>query len=150
VIGTCEPRFDRVRDAFAASFAGSLPGGPADGPSPAESGASFAVWHQGRPVLDLVGGWRDPGRTRPWTPDTLVNVYSVGKPIAALCVLLLVERGRIGLDDPIVRHWAEFRSADTTVRHALSHTAGLPVFPVRRPAAPWTAYACSAPSWSPS
>ncbi|MBF9134148.1 beta-lactamase family protein [Plantactinospora sp. S1510] len=168
MIGTCEPRFDRVRDVFAASFAGPLSGGPAQDASPAgdpahgagpaddpahgasladdasrgagpaddlaESGASFAVWHQGRPVLDLVGGWRDPGRTRPWTPDTLVNVYSAGKPIAALCVLLLVERGRIGLDDPIVRHWAEFRSADTTVRHALSHTAGLPVFPVRRPA----------------
>ncbi len=53
-------------------------------------------------------GRRRPGRglgrrgpERPWRPDTLVDVYSVGKAVVALLALQLVDRGRIGLDDPI-------------------------------------------------
>jgi CubicO group peptidase (beta-lactamase class C family) len=150
VDGDWDRRFIAVRDAFATLLADERPtesrkaagsaadqvGGAAETGSrvgPAETGAALAVWHRGRRVLDLVGGWRDITRTRPWTPDTLVNVYSVGKPVAALCVLLLVERGRIGLDDPVARHWPGFRATEATVRHVLSHTAGLPVFPVPRP-----------------
>ena len=48
----------------------------------------------------------------PWDADTLVNVYSVGKPVIALAVLILVERGLIALDDPMARHWPEFRADD--------------------------------------
>ncbi|WP_246017078.1 serine hydrolase domain-containing protein [Micromonospora pisi] len=147
VVGDWDRRFVAVRDAFAALLGDErppdprplpgttdeLPGGATAGTGAvAETGASLAVWHRGRPVLDLYGGWRDSARTREWSPDTLVNVYSVGKPVAALCVLLLVEQGRIGLDDPVARHWPGFR-AEATVRHVLSHTAGLPVFPVPRP-----------------
>ncbi|MGW4462340.1 serine hydrolase domain-containing protein [Micromonospora sp. NPDC004704] len=145
VDGDWDRRFVAVRDAFAALLSDERPtenrkvGGTGDPAGTgrlagaAETGASLAVWHRGRPVLDLVGGWRDTARTRHFSPDTLVNVYSVGKPVAALCLLLLVERGRIGLDDPVVRHWPEFRATGATVRHVLSHTAGLPVFPMPRP-----------------
>jgi CubicO group peptidase (beta-lactamase class C family) len=125
--GTVQPRFAPVRDAFA----GLLRDG-------AETGAAVAVTHRGELVVDLCGGWRDAARTRPWTPDTLVNVFSVGKAVAALGLLVLVDRGAIGLDDPVARHWPEFAAHGkdaTTVRHVLSHAAGLPAFPVPRPAA---------------
>ncbi|NUR73918.1 MAG: beta-lactamase family protein [Hamadaea sp.] len=93
--------------------------------SGAESGAGLAVIRDGRAVVDLVGGVV--------RRDTLVNTYSVSKPFAAYCLLLLIERGRADLDDPVRRHWREFES-DATLRHVLAHTAGLPVFPVTRTA----------------
>lgn len=99
-------------------------------------GSALAVIHRGEVVVDLREGWRDPARTIPWDADTLVNVYSVGKPVIALAVLMLVERGLIALDDPMARHWRSFR-ADATVRQVLSHTSGLATFEVPRPAEAW-------------
>jgi CubicO group peptidase (beta-lactamase class C family) len=143
--GDTDPRFASVRKVFAQLL-----------DSGAETGAALAVTYDGRPVLDVFGGWRDDGHQRPWTSDTLVNTFSVSKPVAALCVLLLVDRGRIGLDDPVARHWPEFTAGDVTVRQILAHTAGLPCFPVPRPAtalADWgqlTAdLAGASPQWTP-
>ncbi len=146
--GVVAPGFAPVREAFT----GLLTSG-------AETGAAFAVLRRGTVVVDLWGGWRDAGRTRPWTSDTLVNVFSVAKPFAALCVLVLADRGRLGLDDPVARHWPEFAAAgkqDVTVRQVLAHTAGLPAFPVSRGAdayADWDLLAgdlaAAAPQWAP-
>ena len=131
-------RFAPVRDCFHDLFAAGR-----------ETGAGLSIWYDGEPVVDLVGG---PG----WRPDTLVNVYSVGKPVAALCLLMLVDRGRIGLDDAVSAHWPEFRTP-ATVRQVLSHTAGLPAFPVPRPAeaiADWELLcadlAAADPEWEPA
>lgn len=137
-------RFTPVRDCFDDLLAAGR-----------ESGASLAVWYDGQQVVDLVGGYRDrPGGT-PWRPDTLVNVYSVGKPVAALCLLLLVDRGQVDLDAPVQEYWPEFRTP-ATVRQVLSHTAGLPAFPVPRPAAAIADWALLAgdlaaadPEWTP-
>jgi CubicO group peptidase (beta-lactamase class C family) len=130
-------RFAAVRDCFQDLFATGR-----------ETGAGLAIWYDGQPVVDLVGG-------RAWRRDTLVNVYSVGKPVVALCLLMLVDRGRIGLDDPVARHWSGFRTP-ATVRQVLSHTAGLPTFPVPRPAtaiADWALLAgdlaAAEPEWAP-
>ena len=98
--GFVAPGYEPVRDAFAAEPRG---------------GSALAVRRHGDLVVDLREGWADTARTRPWTADTLVNVYSVGKPVIALAVLMLVERGRIALDDPMTRHWPSF-GTDTTVR----------------------------------
>jgi CubicO group peptidase (beta-lactamase class C family) len=143
--GDTDPRFVPVREVFAQLL-----------DSGAETGAALAVSYHGRPVLDVFGGWRDRDRQRPWTADTLVNTFSVSKPVAALCVLLLADRGRLGLDDPVARHWPEFRAADVTVRQVLAHTAGLPCFPVPRPAAALADWdlltadlADASPEWTP-
>jgi len=120
--GRTAPRFAPVRDAFADLLATGV-----------ETGAALTVVHEGRVVVELYGGWRDTGRTREWTADTLVNTFSVGKPVVALCLLHLVDRGRVGLDEPVARYWPGFRTP-ATVRQVLSHTAGLPVFPVARTA----------------
>ena len=94
----------------------------------------MAVFVDGVLVVDLVGGWADAARTRRWQPDTLVDVYSVGKAMVALLVLQLVDEGRLGLDDPVTSVWPEFGAGGkegATVRHALCHRAGVPA--IRRP-----------------
>jgi CubicO group peptidase (beta-lactamase class C family) len=110
-------------------------------------------------VVDLWGGWADTGRRRPWTEDTLVDIFSVGKALVALVVLILVEEGRIDLGDPLSRHWPEFGAAGKegiTLRQLLSHQAGLPG--VRRDLPPGALYdwgamtsalAAEAPWWEP-
>ena len=83
----------------------------------------------GEVVVDLVGGWADEARQRPWRHDTLVNFYSVGKAFVALLALQLVDAGVIDLDDPVATVWPEFAVAGkegATIRHALCHRAGVP------------------------
>ena len=94
-----------------------------------ELGAAVAVIVDGRPVVDLWCGWADADRSRAWREDTIVNVFSVGKALAGLCVLILISRGLLDLDEPLSRSWPEFAAAgkeDITVRQVLSHRAGLP------------------------
>lgn len=112
VQGTVDPAWAVLRDAFAAEVAAS-PG----------TGQALAVWHDGRWCADLWGGFADAARTRPWMRDTLVMPYSVTKAFAAVAVLVLVDRGRLGLDDRVDRWWPGFPS-DATVRQVLSHSAG--------------------------
>jgi len=138
--GFVAPGFEAVREAFAADPRG---------------GSALTVLRSGEVVVDLHEGWRDAARTRAWDARTLVNVYSVGKPVIALAVLLLVERGRIALDDPMARHWPQF-TTDASVREILSHTAGLPTFPVARNAQAWSDWdllcadlADATPEWPP-
>lgn len=88
------------------------------------TGAAVAVWHGGDWVVDLWGGYADAGRTRPWQRDSIVMPYSVTKPFAALCVLLLADRGLVDLDSPLSTYWPGF-TAGATVRHALAHQAGV-------------------------
>jgi CubicO group peptidase (beta-lactamase class C family) len=118
VSGRCDPQFAPVREEFVRNFA-----------ERGEVGAGVSVLVDGEPVVELVGGWSDPDRTRPWRDDTLVDVYSVGKALVALLALQLVDAGVVGLDDPVATVWPEFAAAgkgSATVRHALCHRAGVP------------------------
>jgi len=121
--GFCDARFVGVRGALESNFR-----------EHGEVGAAVAVTIDGRFVVDLWGGWTDEGRSRPWERDTLVNVFSVGKALATVSLLLLVERGLVDLDAPVARYWPEFASAgksEISVRMLLGHRAGLPA--IRRP-----------------
>jgi CubicO group peptidase (beta-lactamase class C family) len=115
--GRCDPRFNAVRDAFAANFEAGR-----------EVGASFAVTVDGELVVDVWGGYADAAKTRPWESDTIINVFSTTKAMAALCAHILVDRGQLDLDAPVARYWPEFAQAGKeriTTRHVLSHAAGL-------------------------
>jgi CubicO group peptidase (beta-lactamase class C family) len=115
--GECAARFGAVREVFAKSFAAGR-----------EVGASFAATRDGELVVDLWGGHRDAARTRPWTRDTLVNVFSTTKAMAALCLHQLADRGRLDLEAPVARVWPEFAAAGKAslpVHLLLSHRAGL-------------------------
>lgn len=106
----------------------------------AEVGAAVSVWRRGSPVFEAHGGWQDAERTRPWRSGTLAMTYSTGKPIAAFAALRAAAEGRLTLDYPASQWWPEFgrgAKSTTTLRHILSHTAGLPVFsPAMRDADP--------------
>ncbi|MEV6926614.1 serine hydrolase domain-containing protein [Dactylosporangium sp. NPDC051485] len=115
VQGIVAPGFEPVRE----TFRGLIESGE-------ETGAAVAAYAGGRLVADLWGGWADAARTRPWARDTLVTVFSAGKPVAALAVLTRVADGRIGLDEPVARYWPAFADPHGTVRHALAHQLGLP------------------------
>jgi CubicO group peptidase (beta-lactamase class C family) len=117
--GTVAPGFEPVRDAFAANFANGL-----------DSGASFAVTRDGEFVVDLWAGDAGPAG-QPWQKDTIVNVYSTTKTMAAMSVLLLADRGLIDLNAPVARYWPEFAQNGKdaiTVSQIMSHSAGLSGF----------------------
>lgn len=111
VHGTCATGFEPLRDLLATRLG--------DG---AEAGASVAVVRDGELVADLWGGEARPGE--PWREDTLVQVWSVTKTMAALAVLVLVDRGQLDLDAPVSAYWPAFRRDDVLVRHLLAHTSG--------------------------
>jgi len=111
VEGSCHPSYEPLRDLLAARLA--------DG---SEAGASVAVVRDGELVVDLWGGEARPGE--PWREDTIVQVWSVTKTMAALTVLVLVDRGLLDLDAPVATYWPEFGRRDVLVRHLLAHTSG--------------------------
>lgn len=124
-LGRVEPGLEPVAEAFAATL-------PAEGPG----GAALAVYRHGRPIVDLCGGTTDAGG-RPWRRDTLVHVFSATKPFAAVCVLLLHDRGLLDLDASVADTWPEFAAAgkgETTVRALLAHQAGLVALAEPQPA----------------
>ncbi|HET8604981.1 MAG TPA: serine hydrolase domain-containing protein [Marmoricola sp.] len=110
--GTCDPDFERLRDLLADNLA--------DG---TEAGASLAVVRDGETVVDLWGGEARPGE--PWREDTIVQVWSVTKVMAALTTLVLADRGLIDLDAPVSSYWPAFRTREVLVRHLLAHTSGM-------------------------
>ena len=117
--GTCKPEFAAVRDTFEANFADGL-----------ELGASAAVTVDGEFVVDIWGGDADSAGT-PWQRDTIVNVYSTTKTMAAVCMLMLADRGELDLDAPVAQYWPEFAQNGkdgVLVRHVMAHTAGVPGF----------------------
>jgi len=117
VHGVCDERFEGVRTALSSTLDQGL-----------DVGASAAVVIDGQPVVDVWGGFADEARTTPWDRDTIVNVWSTTKTMAALCALILADRGDLDLDAPVARYWPEFKAAGkegVEVRHLLSHTAGL-------------------------
>ena len=71
-------------------------------------------------------GLADPFSGRAFTPDTPVDSASLAKPVTAAAVLLLVQEGSVDLDSPAQQYLPEFPYKPVTVRHLLSHSAGLP------------------------
>lgn len=115
--GVCTDGFEGVRGAFAANFDAGL-----------ECGASVCVTRDGEPVVDLWAGDADQAG-RPWEKDTIVNVWSTTKTMAAISMLVAVERQIIDLEAPVADYWPEFKAngkENVLVRHVLAHSAGLP------------------------
>ncbi|MEM7687865.1 MAG: serine hydrolase domain-containing protein [Pseudomonadota bacterium] len=115
--GTCAPDFAPVKAAFEANFA-----------QRGDIGASVAVSFEGEMVVDLWGGALARGKDAAWREDTIVNVWSTTKTMAALSLLVLADRGEIDFAAPVARYWPDFASAGkegVTLAHVMSHQAGL-------------------------
>ena len=93
-----------------------------------ELGAAVSIWQDGKPVVDLYGGFCDARREKPWEADTLVLVWSATKGIGSACVLHVLQDHRIGIDRTVSEFWPEFAQAGKekiTLAQLLSHQAGL-------------------------
>lgn len=101
-------------------------------------GGQLCVLRRGEIVADLAFGEAAPGA--PMTREHRMLWLSSGKPVAVVAVAQLWERGRLGLDDAVAVHIPEFGAAGkegVTVRHLLTHTAGLRLPEVGWPEASW-------------
>src|ERR1700728_1096220 len=115
--GTCDARFDGVREAVQRNIV-----------SGEDVCASLVVDLDGEIAVDLWGGFRDDAGTVPWTRHTITNVWSTTKTVTSLAALMLVERGQLDVDAPVAAYWPEFAAngkQDVLVRHLLSHTSGV-------------------------
>jgi CubicO group peptidase (beta-lactamase class C family) len=117
--GQYEPAFQKVADAFLENF------NVED-----EVGAGVSVMVNGKSVVDLWGGWRNSAMSTPWDEHTTVCMMSVAKGITAICFNMLVDRGLVHPNDPVVKYWPEYGQngkEKTLIKHFLDHTAAVPV-----------------------
>lgn len=95
------------------------------------AGTSALVWKEGREVYFGTSGFADREAKRPMARDTIVQIFSMTKPITGVALMQLWEQGRFGLDDPISRYLPEF--ADMRV-YTGKDAAGVAQYrPARRP-----------------
>jgi CubicO group peptidase (beta-lactamase class C family) len=97
-------------------------------------GVSIAVIRDGTVEWARGYGFRQAGKSRPVSVDTLFQAGSISKPVAAVAALRLIEQGRLDLDEDVNRFlvsWKVPRNGSwqprVTLRQLLSHTAGMTV-----------------------
>ena len=93
----------------------------------ATPGCAVGVAVGGKPVLMKAYGMADLEHDVPNTPDTIFESGSVAKQFTAMAIMLLVEDGRLSLDDEVRKHVPELPDygVPLTIRHMLTHTSGL-------------------------
>ncbi|BFU47260.1 serine hydrolase domain-containing protein [Krasilnikovia sp. MM14-A1004] len=97
-----------------------------------ERGVQVAAYLDGRLIVSAVSGMANPLTGQPVTPDTPFFGYSTGKGLAATAVHVLAERGDLDYDLRLADVWPEYGrhgKQATTLRHVLSHSAGVPALP---------------------
>ena len=116
--GFCEPGFEPLRDVFKAGFDSGI-----------EKGASLAVTRNGETIVDLWAGYMDSEETRPWEEDTITFLASTSKIIVSICALILIDRGKLDPDKPVVHYWPEFGQqgkGKVLVRQFFNYSSGVP------------------------
>ncbi|MFJ2740296.1 serine hydrolase domain-containing protein [Streptomyces sp. NPDC087440] len=100
--------------------------------SGAERSLQIAVYRHGEPVADVAAGIADPATGREVQRDTPFYNFSIGKGATATLAHVCAEKGLFSYDTPVAELWPEFAAHGkerVTVRHALSHSAGVPGIP---------------------
>ncbi|MEO8125908.1 MAG: serine hydrolase domain-containing protein [Bryobacteraceae bacterium] len=92
-------------------------------------GAVALVLRDGKPVYEHAFGWSDKEANRRMTTDAIFRIASQTKAITSTAVMMLVEEGKIGLNDPVGRFIPTFKQ--TTV--AVTGTGGVKIVPANRP-----------------
>ena len=98
------------------------------------AGAVTLVARGGEVVSLEAVGYQDLASKRPMRKDTIFDIRSVTKPVTAIGIMILMEEGKLALDDPVEKYLPEFRTTrgtqgppnPITIRHLLTHTAGMP------------------------
>ena len=93
-------RLDRISDYLRNEIAtGKIPG------------AVMLIQQHGTPVYYKCFGVRDVAGQQPMTPDTIFRLYSMSKPITSVAIMMLVEDGKLSLDDPLEKYIPAFADA---------------------------------------
>jgi CubicO group peptidase (beta-lactamase class C family) len=94
-----------------------------------ELGSSISVWHRGEEVWSAAAGFQDPEKTRPWTKNTRVLIWSATKGLTSACLIHACTRHGLSLERRVAMIWPDYATRgkeDTTLLHVLSHQAGQP------------------------
>jgi len=97
-------------------------------------GAILLIQQHGKPVYFENFGVRDPDTGQPMTPNTIFQIYSMSKAVTSVAAMMLVDDGKLALDDPVSKYIHSF--ADAKVGVDLSDEAGkypLKLEPLKRP-----------------
>lgn len=92
-------------------------------------GAVTLVARDGKVLHLEAAGFRDLESRKPMRTDTIFDIRSVTKPVTAIAVMILLEEGKLALNDPVAKYLPEFKTSQTssiTIHHLLTHTSGLP------------------------
>ncbi len=91
------------------------------------AGLSVAVARNGKVILSKGYGLAEVEHDAKANAESMFRMGSITKQFTAAAIMLLVERGKIGLDDPITRHVPGYNThgREITVRHLLTHTSGI-------------------------
>ena len=90
-------------------------------------GLVLQVVHHGQTIKTAAYGQANLEWNIPATPETVFEIGSITKQFTAACILILVQDGKLSLDDPISRHLTNTPASwsDITIRHLLTHTSGI-------------------------
>ncbi len=95
-----------------------------------EPGGALLVMRGDSIVYSKCIGLADLGTREEITPNTLFNLGSISKTFVANGILILHEKGKLSLDDPMSTYFPEFKNREiadsVTITHLLTHTSGLP------------------------
>jgi CubicO group peptidase (beta-lactamase class C family) len=105
----------RIDQALSASYKADAPG------------ATVIVVKDGKTILRKAYGLADVERKQPLTPDTVMRLGSLTKQFTSTAILMLVEEGKIKLDDDITVYLPDYPSQGkkVTIEHLLTHTSGI-------------------------
>ncbi len=108
------------------------------------AGAVMLVADKDKVLTTEAVGWADIGAAKPMQTDSMFWIASQSKPITAAALMMLVDEGKVNVDDPVEKYLPEFRGQmvvaekdanhvllrcprhTITVKNVLSHTSGLP------------------------
>ena len=114
--GYCEEKYNPVKKIFEDYFL-----------KHEEIGASFAIYKEGKPLIDLYGGFENKNN-KSWDENTIVNVFSATKGIYEIAVSILIDQNILDLEKPVSYYWNAFKQSNKrgiTLKHILSHQSGL-------------------------
>jgi CubicO group peptidase (beta-lactamase class C family) len=94
---------------------------------PNEPGAVALVAKGGKPIYRQAFGMADMEHNVAMTPEHVFEIGSITKQITAVCILMLMEQGKLSLDDPITKFIEDYptHGHTITVHHLLTHTSGI-------------------------
>jgi CubicO group peptidase (beta-lactamase class C family) len=97
-------------------------------------GAIVLIQQHGKPVYHEFFGVRDVATKQPMTDETIFRLFSLTKPITSVVAMMLVEEGKIKLDDPVAKYIPSFAHVKVGLEHvAQDGTKSLELVPPRKP-----------------